>query len=318
VAKVYVNLARMTTATTGAGVITLGSAVAGCLSFAAAGVANGDTLSYGITDGVNSEVGLGTYASSGTTLTRTTVLASTNGGAAISLSGSAEVFCCPLAADFRPKEVVVALTDGGTGQTTAATAFAALKQDATDAATGVVELATAAETIAGTDTTRALTAADLAAWAPARVYAETATRTAISATIPVDNTIPQISEGTEVLSLSITPKRTTNKIKLRFTCQVSSSVNAHVIAVAALFVAGTNDALAATLTYATDANQTAYLIGLGNLILEYEHTPGVTTSTTYSVRLGNSAGTFYINGTSVDGVLGGVIRATLSAEELYA
>ena len=55
----------------------------------------------------------------------------------------------------------VAIANGGTGQTTAAAAFNALKQDATDAVTGVVELATAAEAQAGTDTTRVLTPARL-------------------------------------------------------------------------------------------------------------------------------------------------------------
>ena len=55
----------------------------------------------------------------------------------------------------------VAIANGGTGQTTAAAAFNALKQDATDAVTGVVELATTAEAQAGTDTTRVLTPARL-------------------------------------------------------------------------------------------------------------------------------------------------------------
>lgn len=89
-AKLY-NLARMSTATTGTGTITLGSAVSGYLTFALAGVANGEVVSYGIKDGSNSEVGTGTYTSSGTTLTRT-VTKSTNSDAAISLSGTAEVF----------------------------------------------------------------------------------------------------------------------------------------------------------------------------------------------------------------------------------
>jgi len=57
----------------------------------------------------------------------------------------------------------VAINQGGTGQVTAAAAFGALKQDATDAATGVVELATDAETLTGTATDRALTPANLTA-----------------------------------------------------------------------------------------------------------------------------------------------------------
>lgn len=97
------NLARMTTATTGTGTLTLGSAVSGYLSFSGAGVSNGDVVSYGIIDGSNSEVGTGTYTSSGTTLSRT-VIASTNSGSAISLSGSAEVFITALANNILPAQ----------------------------------------------------------------------------------------------------------------------------------------------------------------------------------------------------------------------
>lgn len=96
--KLY-NLARMSTATTGTGTITLGSAVSGYLSFAGAGAVDGDVVSYGIKDGTNSEVGYGTYTATGTTLTRN-VTKSTNSNAAISLSGSAEVFITPRAEEL--------------------------------------------------------------------------------------------------------------------------------------------------------------------------------------------------------------------------
>jgi hypothetical protein len=95
--KLY-NLARMTTATSGTGTITLGSAVSGFLTFALAGVLSGDIVSYGIVDGANREVGYGTYTSGGTTLTRN-VLNSTNSNNPISLSGSAEVFITTLRDD---------------------------------------------------------------------------------------------------------------------------------------------------------------------------------------------------------------------------
>lgn len=85
------NIAKMTTATVGTGTLTLGSAVAGCLSFGDAGAVNGETLTYVIRDGANTEVGRGVYTASGTTLTRATILSSTNGGSAISLSGRAQV-----------------------------------------------------------------------------------------------------------------------------------------------------------------------------------------------------------------------------------
>ncbi|MCP4579819.1 MAG: hypothetical protein GY846_26410 [Deltaproteobacteria bacterium] len=49
------------------------------------------------------------------------------------------------------------VANGGTGETTASAAFSALKQAATDSATGVVELATTGESQTGTDTGRAVT-----------------------------------------------------------------------------------------------------------------------------------------------------------------
>jgi hypothetical protein len=100
-ARLY-NLARMTTATTGTGTVTLGSAVTGFLTFAQSGVANGATVSYAIKDGNNSEIGRGVYTASGTTLTRATVLNSTNSNNALNLTGSAEVFITPAGLDYLP------------------------------------------------------------------------------------------------------------------------------------------------------------------------------------------------------------------------
>ena len=97
-AKLY-NLARMTTTTTGSDVITLGTAVAGRLDFKTAGVTDGETISYGIIEGNNSEVGRGVYGASGSTLTRG-VLNSTNGGSPIELVGSGHVFITALAEDI--------------------------------------------------------------------------------------------------------------------------------------------------------------------------------------------------------------------------
>ena len=57
----------------------------------------------------------------------------------------------------------LSIAQGGTGATTAASAFTAIKQGATATATGVVELATDAEAQAGTDATRAVTPDNLGA-----------------------------------------------------------------------------------------------------------------------------------------------------------
>lgn len=102
-AKAYADRVWMTTATTGTGTLTLGSAKAGYATFAEGGVANADTVSYVIIDGDDFEIGTGTYTSSGTTMSRDTVHASKIGGTAgtskINLSGSAEVFLTGRAAE---------------------------------------------------------------------------------------------------------------------------------------------------------------------------------------------------------------------------
>lgn len=88
---------------------------------------------------------------SGTTLKRsnhTGLLKATAGVMSTAVSGTDY---------YSPGGTDVAITDGGTGASTASAAFDALKQAATDSYTGVVELATAAEVIAGSDTARAVT-----------------------------------------------------------------------------------------------------------------------------------------------------------------
>lgn len=92
-ALVLANRVRETTTTTGTGTVTLAGAVTGYQSFSAIGNAN--TTYYCIAGQGTSEweVGLGTYTSSGTTLSRDTVLASSNSGSLVSFSaGTKDVF----------------------------------------------------------------------------------------------------------------------------------------------------------------------------------------------------------------------------------
>ena len=75
----------------GTGTVTLLGASTGYQTFSAA-IGNGNTTYYAIADqsGANWEVGLGTYSSSGNTLARTTVLASSNAGSLVNFSSGTQ------------------------------------------------------------------------------------------------------------------------------------------------------------------------------------------------------------------------------------
>jgi hypothetical protein len=90
-ALVVKDRVQETSTTTGTGTFTLAGAVSGFQSFSAIG--NGNTTYYAIVLGSEWEVGLGTYTSSGTLLSRDTILESSNGGTAVNFSaGTKNVF----------------------------------------------------------------------------------------------------------------------------------------------------------------------------------------------------------------------------------
>ena len=89
-ALVVKDRVQETTTTTGTGTVTLAGAVTGFQTFSVIG--DGNTTYYAITSGNDWEVGLGTYTASGTTLSRDTILESSNSGSAITLSGTSNVF----------------------------------------------------------------------------------------------------------------------------------------------------------------------------------------------------------------------------------
>ena len=94
-ALVINNRVRETTSTTGTGAVTLGGAVGGFQTFAA-GIGNDNTTYYAISINTENEweVGLGTLNADSSTLTRTTVLESSNSDSAVDFAaGSKEVFC---------------------------------------------------------------------------------------------------------------------------------------------------------------------------------------------------------------------------------
>ena len=105
-----VNRAKMTTATTGTGTVTLGAAVAKHQSFADAGVLNGEQVRYVIEDGDLWEIGLGTYSSTGPTLTRGATESSSS-GSEITLTGEAVVYVTAAETDIVQLDKAQTLTN---------------------------------------------------------------------------------------------------------------------------------------------------------------------------------------------------------------
>ena len=106
-AFVLADRVRETTTTTGTGTVSLGGAVTDYQSFAAIGTGNTTYYTIAGTGTGEWEVGIGTYTSAGNTLSRTTVLSSSNSGNLVNFSaGTKDVFC-----DYPAKRAVT----GGMG-----------------------------------------------------------------------------------------------------------------------------------------------------------------------------------------------------------
>ena len=121
-ALVIADRVQETTTTTGTGTITLAGAVSGFQSFSVIG--NTNTTYYTITSGTAWEVGIGTYSTTGPTLARTTILASSNAGSAITLTGTSNVFVTYPAGRAVVEDATgnLPIASGGTGATTLADA----------------------------------------------------------------------------------------------------------------------------------------------------------------------------------------------------
>jgi hypothetical protein len=143
-ALVVVDRVQETTTTTGTGTVTLAGAVSGFQSFATIGNAN--TTYYCVTSGADWEVGIGTYTSAGTTLARTTILASSAAGAAITLAGTSNVFCVYPAS----KAVYEDASGNIAGYPFTAGTINSTTIGATTASTGAFTTLSASSTVSGT------------------------------------------------------------------------------------------------------------------------------------------------------------------------
>jgi hypothetical protein len=91
-AFIVADRVKETTNSTGTGTYALGGATAGFQAFSAV-TSNTDTVYYAISDNINFEVGVGAYASSGNSISRTTILSSSNSGSAVNWGiGTKDIF----------------------------------------------------------------------------------------------------------------------------------------------------------------------------------------------------------------------------------
>ena len=130
-----------------------------------------------------------------------------------------------------------------------------------------------------------------------------------STAIPFDDTIPQNTEGSEVLTVSITPTSTTSKLRITATGYVAVSTGGKQVMLA-MFQDSTAGALAAAAIYAATTDQ-PYPI-----TFTHEMTSGTASSTTFKLRLGahDTTGT-YINGVAAGRRLGGIMLTSIEVTE---
>src|SRR4029077_12427926 len=137
-----------------------------------------------------------------------------------------------------------------------------------------------------------------------RVESSIANTPQTGAIIPLDDTIPQISEGVAIsgLSLTITPRFATSRIVLRFSSPVSSSLAAGAVIVA-IFRDSVVSAVAAGAVSIPSVNH------LVTIVIDSSEVPGAGTFV-YSTRMGvNTTSTGYLNGNSAGHYFGSVGKA---------
>ena len=131
-----------------------------------------------------------------------------------------------------------------------------------------------------------------------------------TSTIPLDDTIPQITEGAEILTCAITPTSATSKLYITAVFNTTASIVA--LSTIALFQDSTVNALVSSWGTTSAGNSPPPA-----MTINYSMTSGTTSSTTFRVRGGmNSAGTFQINGGSGARYLGGSLISSITITEI--
>ncbi|NEJ10478.1 hypothetical protein GR238_34525 [Rhizobium leguminosarum] len=131
----------------------------------------------------------------------------------------------------------------------------------------------------------------------------------LNATIPLDDTIPQNTEGTQILSLAVTPKKATNKLLCMFFG--AGTVSPAGTLIAAMFKGAGNAIDAVPVSVPTAGNSVT-------AALAARFVPGSTASVTVSVRVGAASGVARMNGNASGRLLGGAAACVLIVKEIMS
>ena len=136
---------------------------------------------------------------------------------------------------------------------------------------------------------------------------EVATGTTI---IPLDDTIPQNTEGTQFMSLAFTPKKANSILKIECIVNQAASL-ADSMHVLALFRDSTANAVGVSIAQGVSS---AFNV---NIKCTAFVSAGAITPTTFYVRTGgNAAGTITFNGRSGARVYGGALASSITITEI--
>jgi len=129
----------------------------------------------------------------------------------------------------------------------------------------------------------------------------------ITGDIPIDDTIPEITEGGEVLTVDITPKDAANTLVIEVIVQASSSLGTANICIA-LFKNTDTFAIACN-------NEFAGTDQIKAIPLRFQIAAGDTNSQTFSVRMGAPSGTHEFNGHVGIRRFGGALASSIHITE---
>lgn len=135
------------------------------------------------------------------------------------------------------------------------------------------------------------------------------TYTSTSVVIPNDDSIPQRTEGKEIITVPITPLNASNRLRIQAVCELLSTSSAIDVTVA-LFQDMVDNALAMTQTTSQGVNARI------SATIVHEMAAGTTLETIFKIRVGPSSGALYINGSPANRIGGGISACRLSVTEI--